>query len=297
MTVESETACSKTFSIANDGSEGADKALALALGFAKQEGAALHIVCVEEISEFPETIGEVKNEKRIADRRYRGILKRAEALPRSKASRSRPTFSPATPCATSSYLRRTRADLLVIGATGHSTFYERIIGTRADRLVDLAPARACGKVTACKLDSERSPRHPAAACFHGSYLWIAIGSALGGVARFWCSGVVARLFGETFPWGTLLVNVLGSFVIGFFATLTGPDGAHLRRLDRPPVRHDRLLRRLHHLLLLQPADARLAGRRMAAGRRQHRRCRSCSAWSPCGPVTLLAASINALKWI
>ena len=56
------------------------------------------------------------------------------------------------------------------------------------------------------------------------YLWIAVGSALGGVARYWCSGVAARLIGETFPWGTLLVNVLGSFVIGFFATLTGPDG-------------------------------------------------------------------------
>jgi fluoride exporter len=56
------------------------------------------------------------------------------------------------------------------------------------------------------------------------YVSIAVGSALGGVARYWCSGVVARLFGETFPWGTLFVNVTGSFLIGFFATLTGPDG-------------------------------------------------------------------------
>lgn len=58
----------------------------------------------------------------------------------------------------------------------------------------------------------------------GTYLWIALGSAIGGVARYWCSGLVARAFGETFPWGTLIVNVLGSFVIGFFATLTAPDG-------------------------------------------------------------------------
>ena len=57
-----------------------------------------------------------------------------------------------------------------------------------------------------------------------SYLWIAVGSALGGVARYWCSGVMARLIGETFPWGTFAVNVVGSFIIGFFATLTGPDG-------------------------------------------------------------------------
>ena len=57
-----------------------------------------------------------------------------------------------------------------------------------------------------------------------AYLWIAVGSALGGVARYWCSGVAARLIGETFPWGTIIVNIVGSFIIGFFATLTGPDG-------------------------------------------------------------------------
>ena len=57
-----------------------------------------------------------------------------------------------------------------------------------------------------------------------SYFWIAVGSALGGIARYWCSGIAARLFGETFPWGTLIVNVIGSFVIGLFAALTGPDG-------------------------------------------------------------------------
>ena len=57
-----------------------------------------------------------------------------------------------------------------------------------------------------------------------SYLWIAIGSSPGGMARYWCSGVAARLIGETFPWGTMIVNIIGSFIIGFFATLTGPDG-------------------------------------------------------------------------
>ena len=56
------------------------------------------------------------------------------------------------------------------------------------------------------------------------YFWIAVGSALGGMGRYFCSGVAARLIGETFPWGTLIVNVAGSFIIGFFATLTGPDG-------------------------------------------------------------------------
>jgi fluoride exporter len=58
------------------------------------------------------------------------------------------------------------------------------------------------------------------------YFWIAVGSAIGGVARYWCSGVFARLIGETFPWGTLIVNVSGSFIIGFVATLTAPDGRY-----------------------------------------------------------------------
>ena len=64
-----------------------------------------------------------------------------------------------------------------------------------------------------------------------TYFWIAVGSALGGMARFWCSGFVAERFGGTFPWGTMVVNVLGSFVIGFFATLTGPDGRLLVASD------------------------------------------------------------------
>ena len=57
-----------------------------------------------------------------------------------------------------------------------------------------------------------------------TYLWIALGSALGGVARYGASSLIAGWFGQTFPWGTLLVNISGSFVIGFFASLTGPDG-------------------------------------------------------------------------
>ena len=60
-----------------------------------------------------------------------------------------------------------------------------------------------------------------------SYLWVALGGALGSVARFGCSGFVATHIGETFPWGTLLVNASGSLIIGFFATLTGPDGRWL----------------------------------------------------------------------
>jgi CrcB protein len=57
-----------------------------------------------------------------------------------------------------------------------------------------------------------------------TYLWVAIGSALGGMARQWCGVMAARYLGAEFPWGTIGINILGSFVIGAFAALTGSDG-------------------------------------------------------------------------
>ncbi len=57
-----------------------------------------------------------------------------------------------------------------------------------------------------------------------AYFWVAIGGALGSVARFWFSGVIARYFGEIFPWGTILVNISGSLLIGFLAALAEPGG-------------------------------------------------------------------------
>lgn len=57
-----------------------------------------------------------------------------------------------------------------------------------------------------------------------TYLVIGIGSALGGLARYSCGSLAAAVWGASFPWGTILINLIGSFVIGGFATLTGPDG-------------------------------------------------------------------------
>lgn len=57
-----------------------------------------------------------------------------------------------------------------------------------------------------------------------AYLWVAIGGALGSVARFGLGGLVAQKFGQTFPWGTLVVNVTGSFIIGFLGALAAPEG-------------------------------------------------------------------------
>ena len=57
-----------------------------------------------------------------------------------------------------------------------------------------------------------------------SYFWLAVGSMIGGMSRFWMSRFVAERVGETFPWGTIFINISGSFVIGVFSALTQPDG-------------------------------------------------------------------------
>lgn len=62
------------------------------------------------------------------------------------------------------------------------------------------------------------------------YLWVGLGSALGGMGRLWVSTWMVRRFGDAFPWGTLAANVSGSFIIGLFVALTGPEG-------RWPVAH------------------------------------------------------------
>jgi fluoride exporter len=57
-----------------------------------------------------------------------------------------------------------------------------------------------------------------------TYFLVALGGAIGSMARLWLGAQVALLTGLRFPWGTILVNILGSLVIGFVWTLTGPSG-------------------------------------------------------------------------
>jgi CrcB protein len=65
------------------------------------------------------------------------------------------------------------------------------------------------------------------------YAAVGLGSGLGAVARYLVSLGLVASFGSGFPWATLAVNVVGSFLIGFYATLTEPDG---RLLVRPALR-------------------------------------------------------------
>jgi nucleotide-binding universal stress UspA family protein len=125
---------------ANDGSEHAFHALAAALAMAKQLHGELHMILVEEISDFPEIISEVKNEKAAADRAFRKVIKRAEEMAEAQHVKLHVHMRTGHPVRTIiEVAQELQADLLVIGARGHSAFYERIVGSKADRLVQLAP--------------------------------------------------------------------------------------------------------------------------------------------------------------
>lgn len=62
-------------------------------------------------------------------------------------------------------------------------------------------------------------------------LSVILGSALGGVARYFISGFVARRVGETFPWGTLFINVSGAFLIGVFGAMAEDNTSLLASPD------------------------------------------------------------------
>jgi nucleotide-binding universal stress UspA family protein len=124
---------------ANDGSEHAFNALKLALAIAKQNQSELHMVSVEEIDYMPEFIEEVREEAGTAARRFHKALQRAQEMAEKNQVKLHPHIVAGHPVRDIVELAaELRVDLLVIGATGHSALYERMIGSRADRIVQLA---------------------------------------------------------------------------------------------------------------------------------------------------------------
>jgi len=125
---------------ANDGSEHAFHALTLALAIAKQNDSELHMVSVEEIDYMPEFIEEVRQEIGTAARRFHSVLQRARAMADQNQVKLQTHVLTGHPVRDVVRLAaELKIELLVIGATGHSALYERMIGSRADRIVQLAP--------------------------------------------------------------------------------------------------------------------------------------------------------------
>ena len=126
--------------VANDGSEGGRKALALAFDLAKHHRCALHMVSVEELLDFPASIGEVVETKESENHKFHEVVKEARKLAKANGVELKVEVIAGHPAAAIvNHLKADKADLLVVGFMGHSALYERIIGGTTDRLVRLAP--------------------------------------------------------------------------------------------------------------------------------------------------------------
>ena len=126
--------------MANDGSDGAFKALTTAFKLSLQADAELHVLCVAEVSYFPGIIAEVEVERERADRRFAPMIERAKKLAALRGLTLECHLLPGHPVPTVVNFVRTHGfDLLVIGFMGHSPLYNRLIGSTTDWLVELAP--------------------------------------------------------------------------------------------------------------------------------------------------------------
>jgi nucleotide-binding universal stress UspA family protein len=124
---------------ANDGSEHAFHALAIALALAKQNNSDFHMVSVEEIDYMPEFIEEVREETGTAARRFHKVVQRARSMAEESHVKLHTHVIAGHPVRVIVELaKELQVELLVIGATGHSAVYERLIGSRADRIIQLA---------------------------------------------------------------------------------------------------------------------------------------------------------------
>jgi nucleotide-binding universal stress UspA family protein len=124
---------------ANDGSERAFHALALAITIAKENDSELHMVSIEEIDYMPEFIEDVREEIGTAARRFHTVLQRARAMAEKDHVELHTHVLAGHPVRDIVMLAADlKVDLLVIGSAGHSEIYERMLGSRADRLVHLA---------------------------------------------------------------------------------------------------------------------------------------------------------------
>lgn len=93
---------------------------------------------------------------------------------------------------------------------------QRLPRTADRRVTPPQPSSADQVAKAARLAAARATAH--------LYLAVGLGSVIGGTGRWLGSELLERWLGGGFPWGTLFVNVTGSILIGFYATLSGPDG-------------------------------------------------------------------------
>jgi nucleotide-binding universal stress UspA family protein len=129
----------KKILIANNGSEGAVKALVKALRLAHSHGSEAHMIYVEE--NIPGNSQGARDDKKTLDRKFAELVATAEVEAKHHSVKLTSHMLLGRPAqAIADFLRSQRGfDLLVVGFKGHSALYHRILGKTADRLVELAP--------------------------------------------------------------------------------------------------------------------------------------------------------------
>jgi nucleotide-binding universal stress UspA family protein len=124
---------------ANDGSDHAFNALSLAVQIAKQDKAELHMVSVEEIGHMPE-LEEAGEEPGTAAIRFHKVLGRARAMAEESHLKLHTHVVAGHPVKDVIELAtELKVDLLVVGSSGHSALYDRMIGSRAQKILHHAP--------------------------------------------------------------------------------------------------------------------------------------------------------------
>ena len=124
-----------------DGSEGANKALAVAVKMASQFGAEIHSISVEEtLPHYAATVGEVVESKQEAANYFRKLVAEAQQVARTSGMTLHSHVMPGHEVETIvTFAKDHGFDLLVIGFMGHSKIFGRIWGSTSQNLTKLSP--------------------------------------------------------------------------------------------------------------------------------------------------------------
>src|SRR6266487_2352047 len=124
-----------------DGSEGANKALAVAVKMASQFGAEIHSISVEEtLPHYAATVGEVVESKQEAANYFRKLVAEAQQVARTSGMTLHSHVMPGHEVETIvTFAKDHGFDLLVIGFMGHSKIFGRIWGSTSQNLAKLSP--------------------------------------------------------------------------------------------------------------------------------------------------------------
>lgn len=127
--------------LANDGSEGAKKALAVAVELAKRYGAELHSISVEEhLPHYAASVSEILEEREEANHYFQKVTEEAAALASQHGVTLQAHVLPGHEVETViNFAKDHRFDLLIIGFMGHSKIFGRIWGSTSQNLTRLAP--------------------------------------------------------------------------------------------------------------------------------------------------------------